>query len=161
MPKAFTIAEARDVDFADLIAGNPPEIAPQSAGIEVAPTAALEMLRALAARIRPDFAPAAWLVVEDSCVVGLCSLVLEPKDGTITIGYGIAPQCWSKGVATRAVGKLLEWARNDPRVLVVAAETSTGNIGSQRVLERNGFLRTGSRIDEEDGPLICWRIQTG
>ena len=40
---------------------------------------------------------------------------------------------------------------------LVNAETSIDNIASQRVLERNGFARVGERVDEEDGPLYCWR----
>lgn len=61
---------------------------------------------------------------------------------------------------TRAIGQLLEWARNDPRVALVSSETGVDNIASQRVLERNGFIRIGERIDAEDGPLICWEAMT-
>ncbi len=39
------------------------------------------------------------------------------------------------------------------------AETRTDNIASQRVLECNGFTRTGERLDEEDGVLLCWRVE--
>lgn len=44
---------------------------------------------------------------------------------------------------------------------LLSAETGVGNIASQRVLERNGFIRTGERIDAEEGPLICWEAVTG
>lgn len=64
------------------------------------------------------------------------------------------------GDAPRAIGQLLEWARHDPRVALVSAETGLENIASQRVLKRNGFIRTGERIDAEDGPLICWEAMT-
>lgn len=52
---------------------------------------------------------------------------------------------------------MLAWAGADQRVGLVSAETSAGNVASQRVLERNGFVRTGERVDEEDGQLICWQ----
>ena len=160
MSPELVIVEARDVDFADLLAGASPDAAPDTGGIEVAPPEVMQMLRALAERIRPQLAPSAWMIVEERRVVGLCSLVREPEDGIITIGYGVAPEFWGGRVATRAVAKLIEWARSDPRVKALAAETAADNIASQRVLENNAFVRTGARVDEEDGQLICWRIAT-
>jgi len=98
------------------------------------------------------------MMVEDGEVVGLCSLVRLPSDGAIQIGYGVAQTRQGTGMATRAIGRLVEWARQDDRVRSVEAETNVTNIASQRVLEANGFARTGERIDDEDGDLICWRI---
>ena len=51
-----------------------------------------------------------------------------------------------RGHATRAVAAMLEAARRDG-VRVVLAETIVDNIASQRVLERNGFERFGTRRD--------------
>ena len=116
----------------------------------------LEMLRGLANSIRPTFAPASWLIVEGGEIVGLCSVIKLPTDAAIDIGYGIAPSCRGRGAASRAVGALLDWARSVERVLAVRAETWVDNPASQRVLERNGFARTGRRLDPEDGELICW-----
>lgn len=80
-----------------------------------------------------------------------------PQDGTIHIGYGVAPTRQGQGIASRAVADLLAWAKTDPRVTAVTAETAVDNPASQRVLQRNGFLRTGERVDVEDGPVIMWR----
>jgi len=118
------------------------------------------MLNRLATEINAEFSPSAWMIVEDGEIVGLCSIVRVPQDGNIHIGYGVAPSRQGLGSTTRAIGQLLEWARNDPRVALISAETGLENIGSQRVLQRNGFIRTGERIDAEDGPLICWEAVT-
>lgn len=151
------LIEADDADFAYLIENRPPRSL-QLADSEIAPREVLRMLRDLANAIRPQFAPAAWLIVEDDEVVGLCSLTRMPTaDGAIDIGYGIAPSRQGKGAAGRAIAAILEWARAEPKVSAVTAETSIHNIPSQRVLERNGFARVGERIDPEDGDLICWR----
>jgi putative acetyltransferase len=153
------LISAEDTDFATLLSGEAPRglVLPDS---EIAPRAVLEMLRELAARIRPQFAPAAWWIVESGEVVGLSSLTRVPSAGVIDIGYGIAPSRQGRGQARRAIADIVEWACADPRVTAVTAETSVHNHASQRVLERNGFLRTGGRLDPKDGELICWKRLT-
>lgn len=121
----------------------------------------LAMLRDLAAGIRPEFAPAAWLVLAGGECVGLLSLVKSPADGIITIGYGIAPARRGRGHASVAVRALCEWARQDARVAIVAAETGETNRPSQQVLAANGFACTGRRDDPDDGPLLSWWLTVG
>lgn len=116
------------------------------------------MLAELAAAIRTDCDPCAWLVLDGAKLVGLLSLTTAPTDETITIGYGIAPSEQGRGAATGAVAALLDLVRGDGRVRWIEAETGANNVASQRALERNGFVKVAERIDEEDGPLICWRI---
>lgn len=128
-------------------------------GIETPDTVA--MLRDLAGSIRPDFDPAAWLVVADGEIVGLLSLVKPPANGIITIGYGIAPARRGRGHATAAVRALCDWARQDRRVAAVAAETGAANQPSQQALIANGFVCTGRRDDPDDGPLLCWTLVVG
>jgi len=155
------IIEATDHDFATLLQGVAPRnlrLVPDSA---IAPPEVLQMLADLAGTIRAGFAPAAWLIVEDGELVGLCSVARPPVGGEVHIGYGVAPGRQGKGAATRAIADLLLWAGADPRVALVSAETGVDNVASQRVLERNGFVRTGERLDDEDGQLICWQAVTG
>jgi RimJ/RimL family protein N-acetyltransferase len=152
-----SIIPAEDGHFAALIAGTPlPGLGVVEGGIE-APDV-LAMLRDLAATIRPQFAPAAWLIVHDFKIVGLCSLVAPPETGTIHIGYGIAASRRRLGFASTGVQAVVAWARQDARVRLVAAETAVDNLPSQHVLEHCGFTRTGTRIDDEDGALICWSL---
>jgi RimJ/RimL family protein N-acetyltransferase len=150
------LIEATDAHFATLIAGDSPDGLTVAEGGVEAPEL-LTMLRGLSAEVGGSFEPNAWLVVEDGEVVGLTSLVRTPYVGdTVMIGYGVAASRRGRGIATRAVADLLAWARADHRVTTVTAETSIHNIPSQRVLEANGFTRSGEREDEEDGPLFCW-----
>lgn len=150
------LISAEDADFSTLLGGE----APHGLGrpdSEIAPRAVLQMLRELAARIRPQFAPAAWWIVESGEVIGLCSVTRVSSAGVVDIGYGIAPSRQGRGHARSAIATIVEWARSDPRVTAVRAETSIHNHPSQRVLERNGFLRVGERLDADDGDLICWK----
>jgi RimJ/RimL family protein N-acetyltransferase len=150
------LIEAGAAAFADLIAGSiAPPLVLAEPGWESAET--LAMLRQLAESVRARFTPAAWLIVEDREVVGLCSIIKAPETiGLVEIGYGIAPSRRGRGAASRAVGDVLAWARADARVTTVTADTSIDNVASQRVLARNGFLRVGTRTDAEDGDMICW-----
>jgi RimJ/RimL family protein N-acetyltransferase len=150
---------ASNTDILALIAGDSPrDLELPDGAVESAEV--LGMLRDLANTIRPTFEPASWMAVEGHEIVGLCSLVKPPHDSGIDIGYGIAATRRQQGHASAAVGALLDWARTDDRVQSVRAETSVDNLASQRVLEVNGFTRSGRRIDEEDGELICWSIAT-
>jgi RimJ/RimL family protein N-acetyltransferase len=153
------IVAADDVVFAGLAAGVAPAgLVLAEGGLETGEVMA--MLRTLAVVVRRQFEPAAWLVVEAGEVVGLCSLKNAPDAfGAVEIGYGVAPAWRARGVATRAVADVLDWARGDARVAAVTAETSVENRASQLVLERNGFARIGNRDDDEDGALICWECR--
>lgn len=151
------IIELTAHDFAALLKGAAPgdtRLVPDSA---IAPPEVLEMLASIAIAVGAEFTPSAWMIVEDGEIVGLCSVIRMPENGEIHIGYGVAPTRERRGCVTRAIAQLLDWARNDPRVTCISADTVAGNIASQRVLERNGFIRTGERIDPEDGPVICWQ----
>ena len=100
------------------------------------------------------------MMVAEQEVVGLCSIVKPPQPDRVYIGYGVAISRRSRGFATAGVGALLNWARDDRRLLALMAETSVKNLPSQRVLQRNGFARIGHRVDDEDGELICWSAAT-
>ena len=155
----MNLIEATDVDFSNLIDGRAPS------GLRLPPEGVerlevLAMLRSLANTVRMNFDPASWMMVEAGEVVGLCSIVKQPCRDGVDIGYGVSPSRRRMGLASAAVGALLEWGRNDDRVLCIRAETSIHNIPSQRVLESNGFERVGQRVDEEDGELICWSVAT-
>jgi RimJ/RimL family protein N-acetyltransferase len=63
-----------------------------------------------------------------------------PDDGTVEIGYSVAPESRGLGYATEIVGALVRHAFDTGAVRRVVAETAGSNGASQRVLERNGFV---------------------
>lgn len=150
------IIETTAADYAALLNNRAPR-GLALADTPIAPPEIMEMLASLAARIGASFAPASWLIVEQREIVGLCSITRPPEAGCIDIGYGIAPSRQRRGIMTRAINAVVEWARATREVRAITAETAIDNIASQQVLARNGFQRVGERFDAEDGPLICWR----
>jgi RimJ/RimL family protein N-acetyltransferase len=153
------LIEANSQDFAGLLRGEAPA-ALRLCDSPLAPPEVLAMLKQLADHLRVVFSPAAWMIVEDGEIVGLLSPTqpLNAEDHSLHIGYGVAPTRQGRGVATRAVADLVAWARQDPRVDALTAETSVDNLASQTVLARNGFQAERERVDSEDGPVIAWRL---
>lgn len=102
--------------------------------------------------VEQPFGP--WLVVIDSgLVVGGVGFHGAPDgQGRAEIGYGIAAPFRGQGVATAAVAELTALPTL-PGVSAFVAHTDANNPASQRVLERNGFVRDG--VDEEG---LRWRL---
>jgi len=150
------IVETTREDYASLLLGRAPRNF-TLADTPIAPPEVLQMLADVASRVSDTFSPASWLIVEQGEVAGLCSVTRPPAGGVIDIGYGIAPSRQGRGIAGRAIGEVVAWARRSDRVVAITAETAVTNIASQRVLTRNEFVQVGERIDDEDGPLLCWR----
>jgi RimJ/RimL family protein N-acetyltransferase len=121
--------------------------------------AVLPIVRRMTARLREAGCLGSFLMVQDDEVVGTCGYKWPPRGGSVEIGYGVSASRRRLGHATRGLAALLDWARRDPAVQVVTAETAVGNHPSHRVLAANGFAQVGSRYDREDGDLILWRIE--
>jgi [ribosomal protein S5]-alanine N-acetyltransferase len=73
-------------------------------------------------------------------VVGGAGFIGPPEGGVTEIGYGIVPSRQGNGYATEAVRTLLLIAWEHPGTGTVIASTETGNVASQRVLEKTGFV---------------------
>ncbi|MFA6116416.1 MAG: GNAT family N-acetyltransferase [Sphingomonas sp.] len=124
----------------------------------IAPPEVSAMLRGVTAQVATTTdKPTAWLIAEGDMVVGMTSFTKRDENGRYEIGYGVAPAHEGRGVMTRALAALLPILREHGHAGLTAG-TSVDNPGSQRVLEKNGFVRTGTRDDPEDGALILWAI---
>ncbi|MGW2179567.1 GNAT family N-acetyltransferase [Streptomyces sp. NPDC001732] len=92
-------------------------------------------------------------IVEDGRVLGGIALRHGP-DGFVPrfghIGYGIRPSARRRGLATWALGRMLDEARarGMDRLLIVCA---ADNLASARTIERHGGVLEGVR-DTEHGP---------
>jgi RimJ/RimL family protein N-acetyltransferase len=76
--------------------------------------------------------------------IGLIGVVLgKPKYFTAEIWYKIHPNFWNKGYATEMVKCVLSFCFHELKLHRVKAGCATKNIGSIRVLEKNGFIREG------------------
>ena len=74
--------------------------------------------------------------------------VMEKEDvyrKSIEIGYFLGERYWGKGIATTAVGLLVEYIKNNFDVIRIYAEVFGHNAASMKVLEKNGFHLEGVR----------------
>ncbi len=71
----------------------------------------------------------------------------------VEIGYGVDEAFRGRGLATEAVGALVDWGRDREDVGAFLAETLTANLPSRRVLEKCGFRRRG-----ESNDALFWRV---
>ena len=94
---------------------------------------------------------AMWMIeLRDGTHIGdLCFKGLG-ANGVVEIGYGILEEYQGQGYATEAIDATVVWALKQSNVTRVEAETEPDNRASQRVLEKCGFLPTGT-VGEE-GP---------
>ena len=154
----ITLHPMTEADYAWLL-GEAPRVdgLRQCAG-GVAPDEITAMLRGITAGLaETDDRPLAWLIADRDEVVGMTSFTRREADGRYEIGYGIAPAHEGRGVMTAAIAALLPMLRADGHRGLTAA-TGVDNPGSQRVLEKNGFVPDGTRDDPEDGLLNLWAI---
>ncbi|MCR4663097.1 MAG: GNAT family N-acetyltransferase [Endomicrobiaceae bacterium] len=92
---------------------------------------------------------AIWMIeLKDGTHIGeLCFKGLD-SNGTVEIGYGITEKYQDHGYATEAVKAILKWAFQEPKVSSIEAEIDEKNIASKKVLEKCGFVFTGTKGNE-------------
>lgn len=75
---------------------------------------------------------------------------------TLEIGYSIAPELWGQNLATEMIAGLIHYGFAGTNINQLVAFTELPNIASQRVLEKNGFVRGDNLM--EDIELAFFRL---
>lgn len=126
---------------------------------EIAPRFLLELA---IAKLNQDPKNYFWLsprlVVVDQVIVGMIGFKnLPDSNGSVEIGYGIIASQQRRGFATQAVNLLVKEGFSSNEIQMIMAYTIPSNSASWRVLEKNQFVKDGSKIDSEDGEVLIWR----
>jgi len=97
-----------------------------------------------------------FYLIKDSerSIVGRINLVdIEKSDKIGYLGYRVGQAHTGKGIANKALKLLIETVTG--KVKQIKAKTTTNNIASQRVLEKNGFERIESSEEfEMNGQML-------
>jgi RimJ/RimL family protein N-acetyltransferase len=99
-----------------------------------------------------------FLIVSRSrqAVLGGCTFKALPIDGTVEIGYAVAQGERGRGIATAAVGQLLQMAVHSGLVREVVAHIVPDNAASARVVSRLGFIRGEPVVDADGETVVRW-----
>lgn len=79
------------------------------------------------------------ILVDEDIVGSVAKFVME---GDAEITYWIDKKYWGRGIATKALRKMLEIETARP----IFGRVAFDNFGSQRVLEKCGFVKVGSEM---------------
>ncbi|MEW5852951.1 MAG: GNAT family N-acetyltransferase [Myxococcota bacterium] len=83
-----------------------------------------------------------WMVRVEQRSIGLVGADLRDEaTGEYEVWYVLRREEWGRGLATRAVGALLERMVTSGRVRRAVATVVPENVGSWKLLERHGFTR--------------------
>ena len=117
--------------------------------ISVVPPESVAHLQERWERLESRLAPAgdkAWLnwvvrQTSDGACVGKMDAEVNAASIATNIGYLFFPTFWGRGYASEAVSAVIEHLRQHG-VEKLRATVTVGNMASNRVLEKNGFVRT-------------------
>ena len=69
----------------------------------------------------------------------------------ISVGYRLLERCWGQGIATEALGMMIDYLFNETDIEIVTASTMIENRASANVLRKNGFSLVVHAVDEDWG----------
>jgi RimJ/RimL family protein N-acetyltransferase len=85
---------------------------------------------------------------------------LEHHGPEIELGYDLHPDAWGRGLATEGARAVMQHAFGPLGLERVVAVVKPDNIASQRVLEKAGLKRSGTR-DAYGEPMLLYEAQPG
>jgi len=97
-----------------------------------------------------------WLVIEkeNHTIIGDMGFKGKPdSEGTVEVGYGMAPAARNKGYATEAVKEIIQWAFSTGLVQKVVAECLMDNFPSIKVLEKVKMVKVATKDN-----LFLWQL---
>jgi [ribosomal protein S5]-alanine N-acetyltransferase len=88
-------------------------------------------------------------------MIGDCGLQpLEHHGPEVELGYDLHPDAWGRGLATEAARAVVAQAFGPLRVDRVVAVVKPDHVASQRVLEKAGLHRAGTRLAYGESMLL-------
>ncbi len=94
------------------------------------------------------------LVSENVSVGGIGFAGFPDQEGVTMVGYFIDGNHREKGYATEALHCLIDWAKLEPSLKAIIADTPFFNLPSQNVLKKAGFKEFGIGITQHMGQQI-------
>ncbi len=87
--------------------------------------------------------------------IGYTVIDVTPVGKIVHLGYFTYPKFWGNGYVTEALHKVLEYAFTQNDVYRVTTGCLAENIGSEKVMQKNGLIKEAEHLDYEwhDGKM--------
>ena len=101
--------------------------------------------REFISRVRTERPETKFAIATSNEVIGVIGVYprTDVARRSAEVGYWLGEPFWGRGITTRAVGAITSWAFATFDLVRIYAEVFAWNLGSARVLEKNGFVLEG------------------
>ena len=99
-------------------------------------------------KIKNDIETTYFAIDKNAELIGSISIDLE-DNATARLGYWLDEKYWGMGIMTKAINEIIKYGTSRFSVKRFCADTLDNNIGSEKVLIKNGF-----NIDIKSGSFI-------
>ena len=86
---------------------------------------------------------------------GFCGLMelygYKDEIHKISVGYRLLERYWGQGIATEALGMMVDWLGRETDIEIITASTMVENAASAGVLRKNGFDQVVHAVGEDWG----------
>ncbi len=104
-----------------------------------------------------------WAITEINnieMIGSICLWNLADDQKSAEIGYDLSPKYHRKGIMNEALKSIVEFGFNMLKLYIIEAYTHKKNVGSIKLLERNGFTLIKGKKDESNQDNIVYEIKT-
>jgi len=97
-----------------------------------------------------------YFVTLDNHIVGSAAFKGPPVNNSVEIAYGTFGEYQHRGIGTKTCRMLVELALKTDNTIQITARTLPEKNYSTKILEKNGFILSGTVNDPEDGDVWEW-----
>ena len=99
-------------------------------------------------KIKNDKETTYFAIEKDNKFIGPIAIDLE-DNATAMFGYWLDERYWGEGIITKAIEEVINYAQKRFSIRKFYADIIDNNVGSRKVLEKNGFI-----LDPSSGSFI-------
>ncbi len=93
-----------------------------------------------------------WAIADNDSdvLMGIIGLyVIKEQDFRAEIGYMLLPEFWGKGIVSKAITVVNKYGFDELELHSIEAIIDPGNFASEKVLQKNGFVKEAHLIENE------------
>lgn len=98
-----------------------------------------------------------WIAIDNETkkiVSEICFKGIPNTNQEVEIGYETYAEFRGKGYMTEVISELISWAKNQPEIKTIFAQTTNENLASILVLKKNNFIKSNETQNYFDWVLV-------